>query len=333
MAIKNSTNGRVVEQYSIEQLKQAATLMRGYDLVSLCAAGSGHAGGTLSIMEITAALYLRVADHDPNYPSWPQRDRIIWSTGHKAPSLYLGLAFAGFCEKDDVVLLRKLSSPFQGHPHWLKLPGVEVSTGSLGQGLSIAVGMALAGKLNKQNYRTFCIMGDGEQQEGQIWEAAMEAGHHKLDNLVGIVDCNRLQIDGWVRDVMNVDPLDDKYRSFGWEVLRVDGHDMDQVVETLEKAKAGFGKPVVILAETVKGKGVRLMEDKLEWHYLPLNEEQYARALADQRALARIEEDVEGGERSGVQGTPTFFINEVLYRGSWQQDALLAALQAASRTS
>jgi transketolase len=281
MAIKNSTNGRVVEQYSIEQLKQAATLMRGYDLVSLCAAGSGHAGGTLSIMDITAALYLRVADHDPNYPSWPQRDRIIWSTGHKAPSLYLGLAFAGFCERDDVVLLRKLSSPFQGHPHWLKLPGVEVSTGSLGQGLSIAVGMALAGKLNKQNHRIFCIMGDGEQQEGQVWEAAMEAGHHKLDNLVGIVDCNHLQIDGWVRDVMNVDPLDEKYRSFGWEVLRIDGHDMNQVVEALEKAKAGFGKPVVILAETIKGKGVSFIENVAGWHGKVPNREELTKALTE----------------------------------------------------
>jgi transketolase len=281
MAIKNSTNGQIVEQNSIEQLKQAAHLMRGYDLVSLHAAGSGHAGGTLSIMDITAALYLRVADLDPHYPSWPQRDRIIWSTGHKAPSLYLGLAFAGFCPKDDVVLLRKLSSPFQGHPHWLKLPGVEVSTGSLGQGLSIAVGIALAAKLNKQNYRTFCIMGDGEQQEGQIWEAAMEASHHGLDNLVGIVDCNHLQIDGAVRDVMNIDPLDEKYRSFGWEVLRIDGHDMQQVVDALEKAKAGFGKPVVILAETIKGKGVSFIENVAGWHGKSPNRDELNKALIE----------------------------------------------------
>ena len=226
MAIKDSTTGKTIRDYSVEQLKEAANLMRGYDLVALCAAGSGHAGGTLSIMDITAALYLRVADHDPWDPSWTERDRIIWSTGHKAPSLYLGLAFAGFCKVDDVMLLRKLWSPFQGHPHWLKLPGVEVSTGSLGQGLSIAVGIALAGKLDGKKYKTFCIMGDGEQQEGQIWEAAMEAGHHKLDNLVGIVDCNRLQIDGKVSDVMTVEPLDEKYRSFGWDVMHIDGHDM-----------------------------------------------------------------------------------------------------------
>src|SRR5437660_6840983 len=155
MSIKNSKTGETVQNYSIEELKEAANLMRGYDLVALNAAGSGHAGGTLSIMDIAAALYLRVADHDPENPNWPDRDRIVWSTGHKAPSLYLGLAFAGFCALDDVVLLRKLGSPFQGHPHWLKLEGVEASTGSLGQGLSIAVGIALAGRLNGKGYTTF----------------------------------------------------------------------------------------------------------------------------------------------------------------------------------
>jgi len=281
MAIKISSTGDILREYSIDELKEAANRMRGYDLVALCAAGSGHAGGTLSIMDIAAALYLKVADHDPRNPSWADRDRIIWSTGHKAPSLYLGLAFAGFCPLDDVVLLRKLSSPYQGHPHWLKLPGVEVSTGSLGQGLSIAVGIALAGKLDGKNYRTFCIMGDGEQQEGQVWEAAMEAGHHKLDNLIGIIDYNRLQIDGWVRDVMNVDPLEDKYRAFGWEVLSIDGHDMKQVVEALEKAKAGMGKPVVIIASTVKGKGVSFIENVAAWHGKSPNYEELMKGLAE----------------------------------------------------
>lgn len=266
MAIIDSTTGRVIRSYSIEELKSAANLMRGYNLVALCAAGSGHAGGTLSIMDITAALYLHVANHDPKNPFWDDRDRVIWSTGHKAPSLYLGLAFAGFCPIDDVVLLRKLYSPYQGHPHWTKLPGVEVSTGSLGQGLSIAVGMALAGKLNQKTHRIFCIMGDGEQQEGSVWEAVMEAAHYKLDNLIGIVDCNRLQIDGKVCEVMNVEPLEDKYRAFGWEVIRADGHDMKQVVDAFANAKATVGKPTVILAATVKGKGVSFMEDVAGWH-------------------------------------------------------------------
>jgi transketolase len=288
MAIKDFTTGNTVRDYSIEELKDAAKLMRGYDLVALCAAGSGHAGGTLSIMDITAALYLKIADHDPKNAAWPDRDRIIWSTGHKAPSLYLGLAFAEFCPVEDVALLRKLWTPYQGHPHWLKLAGVEVSTGSLGQGLSIAVGIALAGKLAAKTYRTFCIMGDGEQQEGQVWEAAMEASHHKLDNLVGIVDVNRLQIDGKVSDVMNVDPLDEKYRSFGWEVLRVDGHDMQQVVDALDKARAGCGKPVVIMAETVKGKGVSFMEDLAGWHGRSPNLEELKKALNELGVSERI---------------------------------------------
>ena len=262
--------------------------MRGYDLVALCAAGSGHAGGTLSIMDITAALYLKVADHDPQNAYWEDRDRIVWSTGHKAPSLYLGLAFAGFCPLDDVTLLRKLWTPYQGHPHWLKLSGVEVSTGSLGQGLSIAVGIALAGKLNGKTYKTFCIMGDGEQQEGQILEAAMEASHHKLDNLIGIVDCNRLQIDGKVSEVMNVEPLEEKYRSFGWDVIRVDGHDMQQVVDGLEAAKKVEGKPVVILADTVKGKGVSFMEDQAGWHGRAPTSEELVKALTELNLLQRI---------------------------------------------
>jgi transketolase len=288
MALKNSVNGEIGRTYSIEDLKDAAKLMRGYDLVALNAAGSGHAGGTLSIMDIAAALYLRVADHDPENPNWPDRDRIVWSTGHKAPSLYLCLAFAGFCPIEDVVLLRKLGSPYQGHPHWLKLPGVEVSTGSLGQGLSIAVGLALAGKLNGKNHKVFCIMGDGEQQEGQIWEAAMEAAHHHLDNLVGIVDCNRLQIDGPVEEVMRVEPLEEKYWSFGWDVRRIDGHNMEQVVEALESAKSHQGTPIVLLADTVKGKGVSFMENVAGWHGKSPNREELVKGLNELGVAERI---------------------------------------------
>ena len=281
MALIDSSNGKILREYSNEELKDSANLMRGYDLVALHAAGSGHAGGTLSIMDITAALYLKIADHDPRNPNWPSRDRIIWSTGHKAPSLYLGLAFAGFCPIDDVVTLRKLSSPFQGHPHWLKLPGVEVSTGSLGQGLSIAVGMALAARLDKKRHKIFCIMGDGEQQEGQIWEAAMEAGHYQLDNLIAIIDCNRLQIDGAVQDVMAVEPLAAKYGSFGWDVLRIDGHNMDQVVDSLQQARESRGRPTLILADTVKGKGVSFMENQAGWHGKTPNHDELMKGLAE----------------------------------------------------
>ena len=292
MALKNSVTGEVRRSYNITELEDAARLMRGYDLVALNAAGSGHAGGTLSIMDITAALYLRVANHDPQNPDWADRDRVIWSTGHKAPSLYLGLAFAGFSPIEDVVLLRKLGSPYQGHPHWLKLEGVEASTGSLGQGLSIAVGIALAGRLNGKNYKTFCIMGDGEQQEGQVWEAAMAASHHGLDNLVAIVDCNRLQIDGPVAEVMNVEPLEDKYRGFGWDVRRIDGHNMQQVVKALEAARDHQGKPLVLLADTVKGKGVSFMENVAGWHGKTPNAEELKKGLEELGVAHRIPVEV-----------------------------------------
>src|SRR5215469_15271567 len=281
MALIDSFTGKVIREYTVDQLREAANLMRGYDLVTLCAAGSGHAGGTLSIMDITAALYLHAARHDPMNPSWPDRDRIIWSAGHKAPSLYLGLAFAGFFAPEDVVTLRKLGSPFQGHPHWLKLPGVEVSSGSLGQGLSISVGMALAARLDGKHHKIFCLMGDGEQQEGQVWEAAMEAGHFHLDNLIAVIDCNRLQIDGWVKDVMQVEPLADKYASFGWKVMGVDGHDMDALVSAFDAARKLQGQPVVILAETVKGKGVSFMENQAGWHGKAPNREELAAALRE----------------------------------------------------
>ena len=288
MALINSSSGKLIRDYSIQELTDAANLMRGYDLVALHAAGSGHAGGTLSIMDIAAALYLKIANLDPQNPNWPDRDRIIWSTGHKAPSLYLGLAFAGFYPIDDVVTLRKLSSPFQGHPHWLKLPGVEVSTGSLGQGLSIAVGMALAARLDQKGHKIFCIMGDGEQQEGQVWEAAMEAGHYELDNLVGIIDCNRLQIDGPVDEVMEVEPLAAKYGSFGWDVMRIDGHDMRQVVDALQQSKSIKGRPVLLLADTVKGKGVSFMENQAGWHGKSPNYDELMRGLKELGLLGRI---------------------------------------------
>jgi len=288
MALIDSTSGKLIRDYSIDDLKDAANLMRGYDLVALHAAGSGHAGGTLSIMDITAALYLKVANHDPQNPNWVDRDRIIWSTGHKAPSLYIGLAFAGFCPLDDVVTLRKLSSPFQGHPHWLKLPGVEASTGSLGQGLSIAVGLALAARLDNRQNKIFCIMGDGEQQEGQVWEAAMEAGHYQLDNLIAIIDCNRLQIDGRVDEVMSVEPLAAKYTAFGWDVMRIDGHNMIQVVDALEQAKSVKRRPVMILADTVKGKGVSFMENQAGWHGKSPNYEELTKGLEELGLIDRI---------------------------------------------
>ena len=274
MPILNSKTGKIRKKYSVDQLKEAANTMRGLNLIALNAAGSGHSGGTLSIMDITAALYLHEARLDPKNPEWKHRDRIVWSAGHKAPSLYLGLGMAGYFDVHDVVRLRKLYAPYQGHPHWLKLPGVEASTGSLGQGLSLGVGMALAARLDNRDSRVYVLMGDGEQQEGQIWEAVMEAGHYGLDNLCGVIDRNRLQIDGWVKDVMNVESLADKYRAFGWHVVEIDGHEMSEILRAFDEARAVKGRPTLVLANTVKGKGVDFMEDVAGWHGKPPNTEE-----------------------------------------------------------
>ncbi|MGB7593173.1 MAG: transketolase [Terriglobia bacterium] len=266
---------------SVEELRAAAAEMRAFDIIDIFAAGSGHPGGTLSIMDIAAALYLRVLNHDPKDPAWPDRDRVFWSTGHKAPALYVALGKAGYFPLEDTVLLRQLGSGFEGHPNWLELPGVEISSGSLGQGLGVAVGNALAGKLLGRPYRVYCIMGDGEQQEGSIWEAAMAAGHYKLDNLCGIIDKNDLQIDGRVRNVMNVDPLAEKYRAFNWNVLEIDGHDMDKILEAMEGARAKDGLPTLIIAHTVKGKGVSFMENEAGWHGVAPNRAQFEKAIVE----------------------------------------------------
>jgi transketolase len=266
---------------SLEELRQAAAEMRAINLIDIFAAGSGHPGGTLSIMDIAAALYLRVLNHDPKDPAWPQRDRVFWSTGHKAQALYVALGKAGYFPLDDTVLLRQLGSGFEGHPNWLKLPGVEVSSGSLGQGLGVAVGNALAGKLAGRPYRVYCIMGDGEQQEGSIWESAMAAGHYRLDNLCAIIDKNDLQIDGWVREVMNVDPLTDKYAAFGWNVLEINGHEMGEILAAFERAAATVGRPSVVIAHTVKGKGVSFMENQAGWHGVAPNREEFEKTMID----------------------------------------------------
>jgi transketolase len=266
MPLLDSKTKKIRKNYSVDELVQAANYMRGLNMVSLCAAGSGHSGGTMSIMDVAAALYLHAAVHDPKDPFWDGRDRIIWSTGHKAPALYISLGMAGYYDVEDTVKLRKLYAPYQGHPHWVKLPGVEASTGSLGQGLSIAVGIALAAKLDNKDYHVYALTGDGEHQEGQMWEAIMEAGNYKLDNLTNVLDKNRLQIDVWVKDVMDIDPIVDKYRAFKWNVMEIDGHNMKEVVDALEKARNFKGKPTLIVAHTIKGKGVDFMENVAGWH-------------------------------------------------------------------
>ncbi len=289
MPLVDSKNNTTRRTYTLAELVDAARLMRGYNLVALTAAGSGHSGGTLSVMDLAAALYLHAAKLDPQNPEWPERDRIVWSTGHKAPALYVALGMAGYFPIEDVVRLRKLYSPYQGHPHWLKLPGVEVSTGSLGQGLSIAVGMARAAKMDRKNWRTYCFIGDGEMQEGQIWEALMEASAWGLDNLCCILDKNRLQIDGWVKEVMNIEPVVDKFRAFGWNVIEIDGHNMQQIVKAFDKAAATREQPTAIVANTTKGKGVAFMENIAGWHGRAPKHDELVKALEGLGLKYRIE--------------------------------------------
>jgi transketolase len=289
MALMDSKTGMIRRNYSLTELVNAANYMRGLDLIALNCAGSGHSGGTLSIMDITAALYLKVAKLDPKNPQWDGRDRIIWSVGHKAPSLYLGLGMAGFYPVEDIVLLRKFASPFQGHPHWLKLPGVEVSSGSLGQGLGIGVGMAIRAKLDKKKNKVFVITGDGEWDEGSMWESAMEAGHYKLDNLIVIVDRNYLQIDGSTEEVMSLDPIEKRISSFGFEVIKTDGHRMDKILEAFEKAKRVKGKPIAIIAMTVKGKGISFMENIAGWHGKSPSDSELAKGLDELNLTSKFD--------------------------------------------
>ncbi len=250
----------------IEQLKTKARKIR-YDIIKMiAAAGSGHPGGSLSSADLLTALYFSKLKHRPREPFWADRDRFVLSKGHCAPVLYACLAESGYFPVEKLITLRQLGSCLQGHPSCRGLDGVEVSTGSLGMGLSVAVGMALGARLDNKKTRIYCLMGDGETQEGQIWEAAMSAGHYKLDNLCGIIDSNKLQIDGRVQQIMNIAPVADKWRAFGWNTLEIDGHDFKQILSSYDQAEKTTGQPTMIIANTVKGKGVSFMEDREEWH-------------------------------------------------------------------
>jgi len=266
MPIIDSRTGKIKKEYTVEELVEKAKEMRAYSMVAITAAGSGHTGGTLSIMDIAAALYLKEINHDPANPDWEDRDRVFWSVGHKAPAIYIALGEAGYFPLDEVVKLRKLWSGFEGHPNRFKVPGLELSSGSLGQGLGVAVGCALNARLEKKDYRIFCILGDGELDEGSIWESAMSAAHYKLDNLTAIVDKNDLQIDGSTKEVMCLEPLLEKWQAFGWHTLEIDGHDMTEILKAFEKAKTIKGKPTVIIAHTIKGKGVSYAENVVGYH-------------------------------------------------------------------
>ncbi len=244
-------------------------------------AGSGHPGGSLSAIDVLTALYFHQMKVDPKNPQWEDRDRFVLSKGHSCPALYAVLAELDYFPKQKLSTLRKFESILQGHPDMNLTPGVEMSTGSLGQGLSVACGMALAGKLDGKGYRVYCVLGDGETDEGSVWEAAMAASHYRLDNLTAILDRNGMQIDGTTECVMCLEPLADKWSAFGWNVIEIDGHDMRQVLDALDLACDVKGRPTMILAKTVKGKGVSFMENKLEFHGRALTEEELSRALEE----------------------------------------------------
>jgi transketolase len=261
----------------LERLQNIATGIRIDLLKSLYHAGSGHTGGSLGLSDIFTVLYFAEMQHQPNNPQWENRDRLVLSIGHVAPVLYTSLAWAGYFPKEELSTLRKMGSRLQGHPgrdHGL--PGIELSAGSLGQGLSVAVGMALAAKHQHQNHRVYAICGDGELQEGSIWEAAMSAGHYKLNNLCAIVDRNGLQIDGTTEEVMQLEPLDKKWEAFGWNVISCDGNNIEALLDAFAKAKKCNTRPSVIIAKTLMGKGVKSIENNHSWHGKAPNKEQLA---------------------------------------------------------
>ncbi|UCH36392.1 MAG: transketolase [Armatimonadota bacterium] len=265
----------------VAELNDLCRTIRKDILISLNAAKSGHSGGSLSSVEVMVALYFYKLRHDPQNHQWEGRDRFVLSKGHVCPALYTVMAHAGYLPTDELTSLRKLGSRLQGHPHMLKLPGLETSSGSLGQGLSIAVGMALGAKMDNKDFRVYCFMGDGETDEGQIWEAAMSAAHYDLDNLCGIVDRNRLQIDGDTEKVMRLEPYCEKWASFGWNVIECDGHNLEELMAALDQAECNCGAPTAIIAHTVKGKGISFMENQAEWHGIPPDDEQLALALKE----------------------------------------------------
>lgn len=268
--------------YDFEVLKEHANNIRKNIVKTVTEAKSGHPGGSLSSVEYATAIYFTQMDVNKDNLESTNRDRFVLSKGHASPLLYSVLAERGFIEEEELKTFRKINSRLQGHPSMRKLPGVDMSTGSLGQGLSVAVGMALANKYEGNAHRIYTILGDGECQEGQIWEAAMAAAHYKLDNLLAFVDHNSLQIDGNVRDVMNPTPIDEKFKAFGWNVITLeDGNDIESVVKACEEAKTVSGKPTVIVGKTVKGKGVSFMENQAGWHGVAPSAEQCAQALAD----------------------------------------------------
>ena len=268
------------DQYSLDELRAIARGLRRDVVEMTFTAGSGHPGGSLSEIDILTALYLGAMRHDPQNPAWPDRDRFILSKGHACPGLYAVLARCGYFPRQELSTFRTINSRLQGHAHTMT-PGVEMNSGSLGQGLSFAVGTALAANLDKKSHRVYALLGDGECDEGQVWEAAMSAAHYRLDNLTAFVDRNRIQNDRFTSEVMELEPLADKWRAFGWNTLDIDGHDISQVLDAIAEAKKTHGQPTVIIARTIKGKGVSFMENNPDFHGRAPNKEEYDLAMGE----------------------------------------------------
>ncbi len=265
----------------VEQLQKMAKTVRKEIIEQVYKAQSGHPGGSLSIADILTVLYFNELNIDPKNPKWDNRDRVVLSKGHCSPALYSCLANRGFFEIKELEEFRSIEGKLQGHPDMNKVLGVDMTTGSLGQGLSAANGMAIAAKLDKKNYRVYCILGDGEIEEGQIWEAAMASSKYKLDNLCVVIDNNNLQIDGTIGEVMNSYPIDEKFKSFGFQVINIDGHNIEEIIKSFEVAKNIKDKPTCIIAKTIKGKGISFMENEVQWHGKAPNEEQYKQAIKE----------------------------------------------------
>jgi len=270
------------------ELEQKAWRYRIDIIEMLAEAGSGHPGGSLSAIDLVSCLYHHKLRHRPAEPRWPERDRLVLSKGHGVPAQYVVMADLGYFPRPQLWTLRKLGSPLQGHPCTRWLDGLDASTGSLGQGLSIAQGMALGSRLDRLPFRVYCLMGDGETQEGQVWEAALSIPHYRIDNLTVIIDYNKAQIDGYTKDVIDLEPLGDKWRSFGWHVIAIDGHDYGQIMDALDEAESVKGRPTYIVAHTVKGKGVSFMENVVHWHGVAPKREEADRAIAELKQKAGI---------------------------------------------
>jgi transketolase len=263
------------------ELAPIALEARRWIIRSIYEAGSGHPGGSLSAVEILTTLYFKVMRHDPANPLWPDRDRLVLSKGHSAPALYTILALSGYIRTRELLTLRKMGSRLQGHPSMNKMPGIDMSTGSLGQGLSISVGIALGARLDRKDYRVFCILGDGEIQEGQIWEAAMAAKHYNVDNLCAVLDRNQLQIDGPTEKIMSIEPVVPKFQAFGWHVIEINGHSFKDLLRAFNEAERFKGKPSIIIANTIKGKGVSFMEGAVNFHGKAPNKEELELGLSE----------------------------------------------------